>query len=70
VFGVNHNINNATSVPVISGEPEKKTAVVEAETKKKEPKKAKEILINMKRAQNAGIALARFKLSFEQIKVK
>ena len=36
----------------------------------KEPKKQKVILIDMKRAQNAGIALARIKMSFEDLKIK
>lgn len=52
----------------VSGEPEKKVQVADKE--KKEPKKTKVILVNMKRAQNAGIALARIKMSFEDLKTK
>lgn len=60
--------SSSSSFFIGSGEPQKKDNQPEKE--KKEPKKTKVILINMKRAQNAGIALARIKMSFEEIKKK
>jgi hypothetical protein len=46
---------------VDSGETKEKEVVVVA----KEPKKQKVNIINMKRAQNAGIALARVRFKYE-----
>ena len=61
---------NKLFIDEFSGQPPPPSSIPKAGGSGKEPKKQKLILIDMKRAQNGGIALARIKLSNAEVRSK